>query len=131
MEHNEKQSIMERFLHQKLITPFIAVLLVIGFVVITAAACLFKPPEIQTNEALYKASVADAVIAEEDELLPLVTITPDSAMTTWKDGKVLLLTVNNKPERYVEATPLKLPGEVWTFTDKELTAWYNENKKGV
>lgn len=81
----------------------------------------------------YEMAVRDAVFAEESELFPLVEIVPDSDLTTWNDdGKVLMLSWNRHPERYIEGTSYTLEnGEIWTFTDKEILAWYEENGEGI
>ncbi len=73
------------------------------------------------------------MVAEEEEILPLVTLTEDDSMTTWNDeGKVLLLTWHSYPDSYIdgESTVLEF-GDIWTFTDKEISSWYEENKNGV
>lgn len=121
----------------KKFSPLFVILLSIVCISGTAAVCRFgftEPVAVEaerSQEELYQAAVLDAVMAEEDEILPLVTITQDSPLVTWKDGDVLLMTLNDQPERYVEGETIELPEEVWTFTDKEIAAWYPEHKKGV
>ena len=85
------------------------------------------------SRGAYERAVMDAVFAEESELMPLVEITPDSELTTWnEEGKVLMLSWNRHPERYIEGTSYTLEnGEIWTFTDKEILVWYEENGEGV
>ena len=85
------------------------------------------------RQGAYERAVRDAVFAEECELMPLVEITPDSELTTWnEEGKVLMLSWNRHPERYIEGTSYTLEnGEIWTFTDKEILVWYEENGEGV
>ena len=93
------------------------------------SACAEKPPE-----ELYAASVEDAENAEADEILPLVTLTPDSNMVTWNADatKVLLLSWHEYPESYKAGESFTCTyGEIWTFTDKEILSWYNDNAKGV
>lgn len=128
---------MQRFFHEKVITPFFAVMLA---VVCIAGGAFFggyygaaAPPENVplTLEEIYADAVADAVKAEEDELYPLVSLTEEGGMVSVKDGKVLLLTVNDSPELYPAGETLTLPGEVWTFTDLEIAGWYREHKDGV
>lgn len=92
-------------------------------------ACSDKDPE-----ALYAASVKDAEVAEGEEILPLVTLTPDSDMVTWNgDGtKVLLLSWHRYPESYIPGESFTCTyGEIWTFTDREILSWYDENAEGV
>ncbi len=75
--------------------------------------------------------MADAVTVKEDEIFPLVEITRDSSQVSWREDQILLLTVNDTPELYEEGKTVELPGEVWTFTDREIKAWYPEHKEGV
>ena len=122
---------MERFFKKRYLTLFEALVLAVCCI-LAGTALKRQPGEPEKNsQELYAAAVADAVTAEEGEVLPLVTITPESDMVTWKEGKVLLETVNNQPELYLEGETITVPGEVWTFTDRELAAWYGEHKKGV
>ncbi len=83
---------------------------------------------------LYEAAVQDAVFADANEILPLVTLTKDSDMVTWNetDDKVLLLSWNKYPDSYPDGSTFVCSyGEVWAFTDKEILAWYNANGEGV
>ena len=125
-----KRPSVQRFFRQKCLTPFAALLLALVCAAGTAAVCL-RPEPVPTDEQLYQAAVVDAVTIEPGEVLPLVTITPESDLATVKDGKVLLVTVNHHPERYLPGEAITLPDEVWTFTDREIAAWYAENKAGV
>ncbi|GHU35392.1 hypothetical protein FACS1894105_04040 [Clostridia bacterium] len=90
-------------------------------------------PEIVSVEQLYDNAVRDAVFADDGEILPLVSLTTDDPLTTWNDkGQVLLLTFHKYPESYIAGTDYTTQyGEVWTFTDKEIAKWYEENKTGV
>lgn len=121
---------MNTFFKKKLITPFVAVLLAICC--IGGTTLLLRPPTVPpTDEQLYAAAVLDTVTIEEGEVLPLVSITGDSDMVSWRDGKILLVTVNNQPQDYIVGEHLTLAGEVWSFTSREVAAWYGQNKKGV
>lgn len=83
-------------------------------------------------DKLYLAAVADAVDAEPDEIEPLVELTQSDLMTTWdSQGRVLLLSWNDHPDQFPEGEDIRLDGEIWTFTDREIAAWYAENKDGV
>ncbi|MDO4285744.1 MAG: hypothetical protein Q4C60_10485 [Eubacteriales bacterium] len=106
-------------------------------VTVTAAAAAVTEETVdsQTTEddnalagarALYQAAVRDSVFADEDKILPLVSLTPDDPMTTWSDdGRVLLMTWHNYPDSYPEGETVSLSwGNVWTFTDKELALRY-------
>jgi len=78
---------------------------------------------------LYMLAVIDAHKAEEDEIMPLVELTADSEMATWNDeGQVLLLSWHSYPESYIPGEQFTCKyGEMWTFTDKEVLSWYDEN----
>lgn len=85
----------------------------------------------RSNEELYQAAVKDAMIADKDEIHPLVTITRNSDRVTWnKTGdKVLMLSWHKDPERYPEGEDVVLDDEpVWTFTDREIVSRYQERK---
>lgn len=85
-----------------------------------------------TPQSLYTAAVTDAVTADAEEIEPLVVLTRDSQLTTWDEqGRVLLLSWHRHPERYMQGEKMSLEGSVWTFTDKEIAAWYEQNKSGV
>jgi len=84
-------------------------------------------------DELYEAAVIDAMIITDDEILPLVEITPGSPLTTWDDeGRVLMLVYHRFPDSYIAGEEFVLVwGNVWTFTDKEIIKWYSENKDSV
>lgn len=64
--------------------------------------CAKEKGAVKSPEELYTEAVRDAAFADEDEILPLVSLVEDDDMTTWKDGKVLLLTWHNYPDSYPE-----------------------------
>jgi len=82
---------------------------------------------------MYRLSVIDSETAEADEILPLTVLTKDSDMATWNDaGQVLLLSWHSYPESYIPGEQFTCKyGEMWTFTDKEVLAWYDKNAEGV
>lgn len=103
---------------------------------ISLAICilLFGGCSGRSAERLYRRSVKDAANAEVSEVLPLVTLTPDSDTVTWnEDGaRVLLLSWHRHPERYAAGESFECTyGVIWTFTDGEILAWYDENSEGV
>ncbi len=88
----------------------------------------------QRMDWLYADAVADAETVEPEEILPVTAITPESDMVTWNEAgdRVLLLTWHHYPESYPAGETATLSfGEVWTFTDKEIHAWYEKNHEGV
>ena len=128
---------MQKFFHEKVFTPFLAVVLAVVciaggvFLGYAKGAALLPAEAPLTLEEIYKKAVADAVVAEEDEIFPLVTLTKEGGMVSVQDGRFLLLTVNDSPEQYPVGETVTLPGEVWTFTDLEIAGWYSEHKAGV
>lgn len=91
------------------------------------SGCKSKAPDLN---ALYESAVRDSAFADEDEILPLVSLTQSDEMTTWRDGKVLLLTWHNYPDSYPEGENVTIMwGPVWTFTDKEIASYGNELSK--
>lgn len=98
---------------------------IIFALIMVAAVCLTgcKKEPSKTYEELYSDAVKDAAFADEDEILPLVLLNENDPMTTWKDGKILLLTWHNYPDSYPEGETVTIQwGPVWTFTDKEIAS---------
>lgn len=109
------------------------------FLLLILTATVFTGCEKQTQktvsvEEMYQEAVKDAVFADEDEILPLVTIDKDSDMVTWNEegDKILLLSWHKYPDSYPDGAEVVTEwGEVWTYTDKEMIAWYQKNKDDV
>lgn len=80
---------------------------------------------------LYQDSIRDAAFAESDEILPLVSLTPNDKMTTWdQKGRVLLCTWHDDAALYSEGKEVTVEwGPVWMFTDKEITKYKEELKE--
>ncbi len=82
----------------------------------------------------YKLAVNDSIDADEEEIFSLVSITKDSPMVTWDSlgEKVLMLSWHRYPDSYPNGGTFECKyGEIWTFTDKEMLSWYNQNNAGV
>lgn len=94
---------------------------------------LTMPSTAQTTDALYAAAMEDAMIAQEDEIAALVTLTQDDDLTTWDaEGRVLLLSYHAYPDSYPAGEDVTLVwGSVWTFTEDELAAFYDAEKDSV
>lgn len=110
--------------------------IVVSFLLAAAifTGCQKQAQETVSEENLYNLAVRDAVFADEDEILPLVTIDKESDMVTWNEAgdKVLLLSWHQYPDSYPDGTEVTTEwGEVWTYTDKEIADWYQKNKDGV
>ncbi|GHU05878.1 hypothetical protein FACS1894158_10260 [Betaproteobacteria bacterium] len=99
--------------------------------VFASAGCATTAHDVRhvySDNKLFNDAVIDAVFAETDEIKPLVTLVVSDPMTTWKDGRVLLLTYHSYPDSYIASTDYVTKyGEVWTVTDKEILAWFNKN----
>ena len=109
-----------------LLKAVVSVLLIVSFVSCTSVQ------ETRSLEELYDEAMLDALYATPDEIRPLVVITPDSDMVSWnEDGdKILMISWNDKPELYEEKSTYKVEDDpIWTFTDKEILSWYDENEK--
>lgn len=130
------------FFRKKVFTAYSAMILaiVVGLAAMTislhvpALKRASAPPaaELGVNE-LYKRAVVDAMTIEPEEIMPLIDIAPESSMCTWDDeGRFLLLSWHRYPDSYKPGEDFTLEyGEVWTFTDREIIKWYDENKDGV
>ena len=84
-------------------------------------------------QILFDQAVEDAMIAEDGEILPVVSLDEGEPYAVYDDeGRVLLYTFHKYPDSYPDGTDVKLEwGNVWTFTGGELEDWYQENKEGV
>ena len=88
----------------------------------------------QTVQELYDAAVKDAVFADKDEIMRLITLTKEDSRVTWNDAgdRVLLLTWHNYPDSYPAGQTVTLEwGPVWTFTGRELQGKYDAGKAVV
>lgn len=99
--------------------------MMIVFMAAMLAGCAKGNEAAKSPEELYRDAVRDAAFADDDEILPLVSLVESNPMTTWQDGKVLLLTWHNYPDSYPEGEA----GPVWTFTDKEIASHAEELQK--
>lgn len=99
-----------------------------AFVFIGCAAVYDARAGLYSENKLFNDAVMDAVFAESDEIKPLVTLTADDPMTTWKNGKILLLTYHSHPDSYrAGADYAAKHGEIWAVTDGEIRAWFRKN----
>ena len=74
--------------------------MMIVFMAAMLAGCAKGNEAAKSPEELYRDAVRDAAFADDDEILPLVSLVESNPMTTWQDGKVLLLTWHNYPDSY-------------------------------
>lgn len=114
--------------------------LVALLVVLTLGACMGEKnvPQNQNGNAeeispqgLFDQAVQDAMLAEDSEIQPLVTLTKEDALVNWDDaGRVLLCTWHNYPDSYPQGETVTIEwGPVWTFTDKEMASHADELQK--
>ncbi|MGN0822968.1 MAG: hypothetical protein ACI4NG_04275 [Candidatus Gallimonas sp.] len=108
----------------------LSVLAIVATVVGAVTAC--KSEEKPSDDELYRAAVADAVFADEDEICNLVCLTKDDASVSWKEDKVLLVTYHNYPDSYPAGQTVTTGNwYMWTVTDREFVKRYAEVKDGV
>lgn len=123
------------FFSKKVFTPFTVLLICIlfaGATFLITFLCMRQKYSVQFSD-LYDFAVKDSMVAEAGEIYSLVTLTKGSDMVTWdeKGERVLLLSWNDSPDIYIEGKEIVLDGELWTFTDKEISAWYKNSAKDV
>lgn len=89
--------------------------------------------EEKTEEEMYAESMKDAMIADTDEIEPVISIQKDSEDVIWSEDEetVLMLTYHSDPNSYEEGNDVALRGEVWVTSMEEAVNWYEENKDGV
>lgn len=127
---------MKKFLTQKILSPLVAILLVIisisGTVTVDTLVDLAPTPQ-HSSEYVYAQAVKDSVTIEPEEILPVLKLTKDNELVTFNDkNEVLLVTWNKYPDSYLSGQQVTLKyGVVWTFTDQEIALWYKNNKNGV
>ena len=112
---------------------FFTVIAVILCVIVSAgfAACGDKPAALSDDE-LYAQAVRDAMIVEDDEILPLVNIADGEENVTLKDGKVLLAFMHKYPASYPAGEDIELKwGNVWCVSENEMCKWVKDNGDGV
>jgi hypothetical protein len=115
-------------------TRFISIAVIALLAVALLAGCGTNDPAPElTNTELYAAAVRDAVFIDGDDIFPLIEISRDSDMVSWDDeGRILMVTYHRFPDSYTAGEEYVLVwGGVWTFTDREIAAWYHANKDGV
>ena len=114
----------------------LGVALPIGLLCFHTGCAAQTEPENTAEElqALYTAAVRDAVLADTDEIQPLVCLTHEDERTVWdEDGeRVLLLSMNYDPDSDPAGEDITFHGgEIWAFSGGEMADWYAENQKGV
>lgn len=85
-------------------------------------------------QEMYTLAVHDAMVAEESEIQPLVVLVPGSDLATFNAAgdKVFLLTWHKRPQNYTAGQEITMGDwRIWTFTDKEIAAWYRQNAARV
>ena len=84
------------------------------------------------NDELYRNAVRDAVLIDEDEVLPLVNISKDDDNVIWDGDKVLVAFMHKYPDSYPAGEEIELKwGNVWCVSAGELYKWVQNNGKGV
>ena len=84
------------------------------------------------NEVLYARAVLDSMVADEDEIMPLVNITKDDERVIWDGDKVLMLFMHKYPGSYPAGDDIVLKwGNVWCVSAGEAYQWIKSNGDGV
>ena len=93
----------------------------------------YSPESEDDQQILFDQAVEDAMIADEGEILPVVSLDEGEPYAVYdEEGRVLLYTFHKYPDSYPDGSEVKLEwGNVWTFTGGELEEWYKKNKEGV
>lgn len=84
-------------------------------------------------QVLFDQSVEDAMIIDDNEILPVVSLDEGQTYAVYdEEGRILLYSFHKYPDSYPDGADVKLEwGNVWTFTGGELEDWYQKNKDGV
>ena len=107
----------------------VIVFVLVIFMAFGTAAC--GKTEID-NDELYANAVKDAMIIDEDEILPLVNITRDDENVTWKGDRVLVAFMHKYPDSYPAGQDIQLKwGNVWCVSEKEMVDWIRSNGDSV
>ncbi len=111
---------------KKLTVKTLSLVLILGLLV-ACFTCLSAckkddtTPTVPTDAELYQAAVRDAVFADEDEVLPLVSITKTDDNVIWNENKVLVAFMHKYPDSYVAGEDVDLKwGNVWCISAGEL-----------
>ena len=96
------------------------------------SACQLKDE--LSNEELWENAVEDAMISEDEEILPLVTLTKEDNRVIWDDAgeRVLLLSWHNYDDDCAPGSSFKEEyGDIWATSLGEMMTWYQEKGKEV
>ena len=110
---------------------------IISVVTFILAACIFLSITAcgkvsPTNDELYERAVRDAMIIDDDEILPLVNITKDDDNVVWDGDRVLVAFMHKYPDSYPAGEDITLKwSNVWCVSAKEMCKWVKTNDKGV
>ena len=100
--------------------------------VFSFVSCDNKNTKTLDTDELYRLAVRDAVIIDEDEVLPLVNISKDDENVLWDGEKVLVAFMHKYPDSYPAGEEIELKwGNVWCVSALELYKWMETNGKGV
>lgn len=130
---------MKNFLSKKISSLVAIAAFVVAIVAAGCVTCDVKTDRVAshspvlTTEQMYKMAVADAAVADEYEIFPLVSLEKGAKYAVYNDeGKVLLFTHHRYPNSYPDGAHVTTSwGNVWTFTGGELADWFSDNSAGV
>ena len=85
-----------------------------------------------SDDELFMRAVRDAMIIDDDEILPLVNINKDDNNVKWDGDKVLVAFMHKYPDSYPAGEDIELKwGNVWCVSEEEMRKWVLDNEKGV
>ena len=101
--------------------------LVFGF-----AACEKSGKQTADDDELYANAVKDAMIIDDDEILPLVNIVKGDENVIWDGDRVLVAFMHKYPDSYPAGEDIELKwGNVWCVSAVEMCKWVKNNGEGV
>ncbi|MBO4252159.1 MAG: hypothetical protein J5911_05835 [Clostridia bacterium] len=84
------------------------------------------------DDTLYANAVKDAMIIDDDEILPLVNVSKDDENVTWNGERVLVAFMHKYPSSYPAGEDIVLQwSNVWCVSAKEMCKWVKTNGEGV
>lgn len=84
--------------------------------------------EVLTDEQLYANAVKDAIIAEDSEILPLVTLTEHDSQVIYSEKGYELVTFNKYPSSYPDGQEMEISDWIiWSVSYLEFTTFVKNN----
>ncbi|GHU94005.1 hypothetical protein FACS1894208_04370 [Clostridia bacterium] len=105
--------------------------IVVGLIVGAIASRRPKPVEPSKFE-LYEAAFKNSLVADEENVFPLICLNDDQKVKMNDRGQVMLVIWNNSPYTYIAGESVTLAeGDVWAVTYQEMLGWFVKNYESV